>query len=226
MTVVLPNQPNGLSIVKMEDAQAWHKLFAEAEQRIKQIEHTQQGLDIPAINELRYVAFHLLEALVSDQVGQDRHKPKILSHIQRAIYDACEALISIHLHDLRRFQEDYRLVVVSEVIKDYSSLMEKAEEAKRLISETRRGHDGRASYYEIALQHVDTLTQINATLLASRDELNKKLTNQRKESRRWVIGTLLVLCGIVAGLVIKFAPSQKDTEQASLPVVQEAQTKH
>lgn len=226
MVVALPNQPNGLSTIKTEDAQDWHKLFAEAEKRIKEIEYAQQGLDIPAINELRYVAFHLLEVLISDQVGQGEHKPKIVSHLQRAIYDACEALISIHLQELRQFQEDYRLIVVSDVVKDYQSLMQEAEEARRLISGIQRGHDGRASYYEKALQHVDALKKINTALRVSRDELNKKLEGHRRESRRWMIGTGLAVLTIVAGLIIKFAPSPSATDQVPPPAIQGEQGKH
>lgn len=219
MSVVLPDQPNGLVMLKTEDARAWHTLFAEAEKRIKEIEHFQEGLDIPAINELRYVAFHLLEALISDSAAQENHKSKIVSHIQRAIYDACEALISIHLHELRQFQDDYRLIAVSDVVKDYQSLMVEAEEAKRLISKNRRGHDGRDAYYEKALQHVDTLQRTNSILRASRDELNKKLQNHRRESRRWIIGTGLAILTMVVGLIIKFAPSPSATDHAPPPVV-------
>lgn len=72
----LPAQMNGTTTVKSEDASEWHKLFAEAEKRIKEIEHSNEGLDIPAINELRYAAFHLLEILTSSPANQENPQAK------------------------------------------------------------------------------------------------------------------------------------------------------
>lgn len=203
MSFILPPEPNGTVIVKSEDARRWHNLFAEAEKRIKEIEHFNEGLDIPAINELRYVSFHLLEILTSPPAAQESHNAKVISHLQRAIYDACEALISLQLKELRKFQEDYRLTVVSDVINNYQELMQNAEEASSLIKGKQRGHDGREDYYADALKHVDVLQKINITLRAARDELNKKLNIQRRDSRRWVIGIGTALIAAIVGLVTK-----------------------
>lgn len=205
MSVILPEELNGAVTIKSEDAIHWHELFAQAERRIKEIEHFNEGLDIPAINELRYVSYHLLEILTSTPVNQATHKVKVVSHLQRAIYDACEALISLQLKELRTFQDDYRLVVVSDVIKNYSELTADAEAASALIKGSQRGHDGREAYYSQALNHVDALSKINATLRAARDELNKKLELRRQDSRRWVIGISVTVAAIVVGLIIKFA---------------------
>lgn len=206
MNMILPGSPNGAVVVKTEDAAIWHDLFAQAERRIKEIEHFNEGLDIPAINELRYVSYHLLEMLVAPSVSRDEHGGKVVSHLKRAIYDACEALISIQLEELRTFQVDYRLVVVSEVIKDYSILMQDAEAASALIKGTQRGHDGREEYYTQALKHVDALSKINITLRAAREELNKKLEARRRDSRRWIIGVSVTVLASVVALIIKFTP--------------------
>lgn len=190
----LPTEMNGTTTVKTDDAAEWHKLFAEAEKRIKEIEHANEGLDIPAINELRYAAYHLLEILNSSPTSQEAHKPKLKAHLQRAIYDACEALISLQLKELKTFQDDYRLIVVSDVVKNYQELMQQAEQASSLIKGNKRGHEGRESYYADALKHVDTLKVTNVTLRAARDDLNKKLALQRRDSRRWILGIIVTLC--------------------------------
>jgi len=196
----LPDQINGMTTVKSEDASEWHKLFAEAEKRIKEIEHADEGLDIPAINELRYAAFHLLEILTSSPAKQAAHAPKLTAHLQRAIYDASEALISLQLKELKTFQEDYRLIVVSDVVKNYQELMQQAEEASSLIKGNQRSREGRETYYSDALQHVDTLKKTNIILRAARDELNKKLTLHRRDSRRWLIGTVIAAVAATVGL--------------------------
>lgn len=193
-----------MTTVKSEDASEWHKLFAEAEKRVKEIEHSNEGLDIPAINELRYAAFHLLEILTSTPANQETHKPKLKAHLQRAIYDACEALISLQLKELKTFQDDYRLIVVSDVVKNYQELMQQAEEASSLIKGNQRGHEGRETYYSDALQHVDTLKKTNITLRAARDDLNKKLVLHRRDSRRWAIGIILTAATAIVGLAKLF----------------------
>lgn len=202
--MILPAELNGAVAIKSEDANQWHELFSQAEKRIKEIEHFNEGLDIPAINELRYVGYHLLEILTSEPIKQEEHKRRVVSHLQRAIYDACEALISLQLKELRTFQEDYRLVVVSEVVKDYQQLMTEAEAASSMIKGTQRGHDGREAYYTQALGYVDTLSKINTILRAARDELNKKLEQRRRESRRWVIGIVVTVIAAAVGLILKF----------------------
>lgn len=203
--MILPNEVNGIVTVKAEAAKEWHALFVQAEQKIKEIEHCGQGLDIPAINELRYVAFHLLEILTIPASEQADHYKKVVAHLQRAIYDACEALISLQLKELQAFQSDYRLIVVSEVVKNYQELMTEAEAASTLIKGAHRGHEGRTAYYEEALKHVDTLTKTNSSLRVARDELNKKLAIQRRDSRRWAIGITATIVITIIGAIVKFS---------------------
>lgn len=206
MTICLPSDSTKeFATIAITDVAEWHELFQEAERRIKEIE-LHEGLDIPAINELRYVAFHLLEILnAADPSEKEAHKPKVKAHIQRATYDACEALISIQLKELMQFQEDYRLVVISEVVKNYQELMQQAEQAKSLIKGKQRGHDGREAYYADAMNHVQVLSGINTTLRAARDELNKKLLIQRRDSKRWAIGIAAAIIVAIIGLIAKLA---------------------
>lgn len=204
--VILPTEPNGTIFLKSEIVTEWHALFEEAEKRIKEIEHDNEGLDIPAVNELRYVAYHILQALMAkNQATKDEECRRALSHLHRSIYDACEALISIQLTQLLKFQSDYQLVPVSTVVKNYQELMEKAESASSLIKGTHRGHDDREKYYGKALEYASQLREINGILRASRDELNKQLAIERRNSRRWVIGAILTGTGIIAATIVGVA---------------------
>jgi hypothetical protein len=110
------------------------------------------------------------------------------------------------LTELKKFQDDYRLAVVSNVIANYQELREKAEEASSLIKGEQRGHDGREAYYAEALKHVETLNKINITLRAARDELNKALAIQRRDSRRWAIGLAAAVLAAIVGLITKLMP--------------------
>jgi len=188
MNLIVPESAAGRVYIPQEDIDTWRDLFASAERRIKEIEHGNEGLDIPAINELRYAGFHLLEVLKHGNTNSVHERQKVTAHIKRAIYDASEALIGIQLKDICKFQDDYRLVVVAEVIPEYQKLMESAEAASELVRGPHKDHDNRDCYYEEALKYVDELKRVNRILRAGRQELNKRLEIKRQTSRRWAIG--------------------------------------
>lgn len=59
-----------LDIYSVEDIQELTKLYQEAEEILKEIERdTQEGIVVPAVNELRYAGYHLLQALNSGEPG-------------------------------------------------------------------------------------------------------------------------------------------------------------
>jgi hypothetical protein len=58
-----------------------YELFRQAEVQLKQTEQIDRNLTIPAINELRYVAFHLLRALSEqDSTGFDADIERAENH--------------------------------------------------------------------------------------------------------------------------------------------------
>lgn len=63
-------------------------IFKEAEKQLKHSEHDTNELSIPSINQLRYVAFHLVESFAfqdSDKIEEELNKA--INHAQRARYD-------------------------------------------------------------------------------------------------------------------------------------------
>jgi hypothetical protein len=86
-----------------------YELFRQAEVQLKQTEEIDRNLTIPAVNELRYVAFHLLRAL-SEQEGNgfDADIERAENHAKRAIYDATEASILSLLEKAEAYQADFK----------------------------------------------------------------------------------------------------------------------
>lgn len=67
------------------------ELFESAEAKIKLIEHLDDGLLFSAVNQLRYVSFHILRFhKITDNDLKDEELRKAKNHCQRAIYDAME----------------------------------------------------------------------------------------------------------------------------------------
>lgn len=202
MSLIASEKAGGVIYIPQEDIDTWRALFSRAEQRIKEIEHKNEGLDIPAINELRYAGFHLLEVLKQGNCSNPIERQKVTAHIKRAVYDASEALIGIQLNEILKFQDDYRLVVVADVIPEYQQLMQSAEAARELVRGPHKGHDNRDGYYEDALKHVDELKRVNQILRVGREELNKRLALERRTSRRWAIGVAVSIIAAILGVVI------------------------
>ena len=78
-------------------------------------EHQPRGIVIPAINELRYAAKHLLEAMqegVSSEIRQEQIT-RASRHCVRARLDALRALILYLVRDFHQFTNLYRLSNVS-----------------------------------------------------------------------------------------------------------------
>lgn len=75
-----------------QDYKRVHDLFTLAEQRVKLIEQLDYEIVIPALNQLRYVGQHVLEALFLEEGAErTRHIQEAETHASRVAYDALEA---------------------------------------------------------------------------------------------------------------------------------------
>ncbi len=115
------------------------ELFSIAEEKIKLTQNLAGELGFPAINQLRYVAFHLLraETAVDIDVKNEEYR-KAKNHCERAIYDAVESGIIYYLDKIRDFKEDYATVIIPEVLPDYIGICKEAVEANVFISSITR----------------------------------------------------------------------------------------
>lgn len=99
--------------------------FAEAEKAIKQNERLTLSIPLPAINQLRYAAYHLIkiaQGISSDNEGNSYHKERALAHCERARFDALDGIIYSSLDFITAFQKLCRSRVdLDSVYPDYRS---------------------------------------------------------------------------------------------------------
>ncbi len=181
--------------------QETRRQFDEAERRIKLIEREglSDGIDIPSLNELRYVGFHLLRAFSTNSYEKQKEQlDKAKRHCERASYDAMELGIIQRLEEIRIFQKDYRKITISSVVSDYLEMMEKTQEANAFIAES--DPENREAYYSECETHYLTLKKIAEKLMVAREELNKEKNKFTFSTRTVYIGLFLALVGAVAAI--------------------------
>lgn len=156
--------------------------FAVAEAHLKRVERLEQKLLIPSINELRYAAKHLLDALTTaDADHQVEHFDKAVRHCQRASYDAVEVVLMFHLEQLKRFQDDYRTIVIDLKIIDYPSLRLCAQRVQDFINE-HKPDETRQEQRDRAVALCDELVRLMEPLPIAREELNKVLLREQERA--------------------------------------------
>ncbi len=163
-------------------------------------------IPIPAYNELRYAGYHLLQSLDdSGAISSNEQLRRAISHCERAMYEAAEAGIISVLDSIDQFRKDYKNIVVKDVVDNYASIVVQARDAQDLLA---RGRSDRLSSSERVSCYMETFRQLrtaSATLEASRDDLNAKLSEQVRDKRRFIVRCLLILLGIAvaaAGVAI------------------------
>ena len=186
------------------------ELFALAEEKIKLIEHLGEGLTFPAVNQLRYVAFHLLRAdKTTDENLKKEELRKAKNHCERAIYDAVEPGIVHYLEEIRTFQNDYRMVEITNIVPSYLDISRKAEESSGFISERIKDSisdrsNNQGDQYREATSLFEELKEAVKLLSYARPELNKKLRKYRLMFLVFLVSvaTLIVAAmGVVVSLM-------------------------
>jgi hypothetical protein len=179
--------------------------FKAAEKRLKTIERedVRDGLDIPSVNELRYVSFHILASLETDDVGvQQEQIKRAIRHCQRASYDAVELRVLQLLEDVQQFRDDYRLVPVSNVLLGYVEMMAKTQEINQFIADA--SDETKPEYYEICEQKLEDLKIIVVKLDASREELNKLVNKEGTELKKWLLMSITAIIAAISSIYVIF----------------------
>ena len=177
---------------------ALYELFRQAEIQLKQTEEIDRHLAIPAVNELRYVAFHLLRALSEqDSTGFDADIERAENHAKRAIYDATEASILSLLEKAAAYQTDFKnLECTTEVLPNYVDILRQLEKIRHDISDVRASEElylNRQQYYPQVLKYIDSLKDLVATLEQA-DPL------VRIKSRKRAIQHFLMAASVIAAI--------------------------
>ena len=169
------------------------KLFNEAERAIKYVEDFDGVLTVPAVNQLRYCGNHLVRYLVTIDPDELRDA---LKHVKRATYDAYEATIIYQLLEYDKFKEDYRMVLISKVISDYTQIQDKIESARFFVRQNDQSKT-RGDNYRNGKEHLDQIVCGVRLLNASREELNKLIAKDRNTFLWKVLGGLGVFAAIL-----------------------------
>lgn len=183
------------------------ELFVLAEEKIKLIEHLGEGLTFPAVNQLRYVAFHLLRAdKTTDENLKKEELRKAKNHCERAIYDAVEPGIVHYLEEIRTFQNDYRMVEITNIIPNYLDISRKAEESSDFILERIKDSvsdrsNNQGDQYQEATSLFEELKEAVKLLSYARPELNKKLKKYRLMFLVSVATLIVAAMGVIVSLM-------------------------
>lgn len=175
------------------------ELFRQAETQLKQTENIDRNLAIPAVNELRYVAFHLIRALSDrDGSGFEADIERAENHAKRAIYDATEASILALLEKAQCYQSEFRnLECTTDVLSNYVDLLKQLEKIRRGVASVRASEElylNRQQYYPQVLGYIDELKDLVATL----EQADPLI---RIKSRKKAVHLLVMLASLFAAIV-------------------------
>ncbi len=180
------------------------ELFDEAERTMKMIEHIDEKLIIPSVNELRYAGHHLAKAIKTS--GQEEHGGEIekaIKHCKRAFYDAAEVGILFYLEEFKIFQNDYRKTVLTDIIPNYSDLCRKADNSREMITQTPR--DDRQIHYRNCETQFKELKEIVIQLGYYRSEINKKVKKEKFNT----IAASFAIAGVIIAVILSFKDEMK-----------------
>lgn len=186
------------------------QLFEQLEPLQKKVEGLGNGLDGPALNETRNATYHLLKALQNNDV-QPTEITKAERHAQRAIYDCHEAILLHELEKLRIFREDYKSVVVTQVLPKYLQGGQNADKAKRCIDDVRTGEDSlnvddyesgfysqpRSCIYTNMEPYIYKIQAFNEECEAAREELNKIIHKENNDKVWAFLGKIAAIVTII-----------------------------
>ena len=183
-------------------------VFKEAEKQLKHSEHDTNELSIPSINQLRYVAFHIVESFSShDSIKIEEEINKAINHAQRAKYDAVEIGIVYYLEQIKIFQENYSSYTETlEILPNYIEYLTKAQNASDKLQLIKDDEKDREDYYKEIAPYYQILKDVYITLQTSIPLINKKIEENnekaRKENKRFLTASGLTLLGIVISVVV------------------------
>ena len=109
--------------------------FKDADTFSTEVGEFRQDVVIPVHNQLRNAGFHIVNALNDDGSvkSSDHHLYDARDHCRRAAYDAAVAGIISARAWIDAFREDYRGIVISEVVPTYPDIILRERKARDLV---------------------------------------------------------------------------------------------
>ncbi|MDH5325571.1 MAG: hypothetical protein OEZ68_02645 [Gammaproteobacteria bacterium] len=174
------------------------KLYKEAEDKIKEIEHIGEGLVVPAINELRYAGHHVLKSLNTRDTHQSTDElGKAKKHCKRAIYDASEAGLLYLFRVYKNFREDYRRLNLQPHFSNYEEKVATVKKAYQLL-EQRHAEENKDELYQKFYETYRSLKETIETFENSRDDLNRVIVNERWKFVTIAVSVISVSIAVLA----------------------------
>ncbi|MBC2836205.1 hypothetical protein [Paragemmobacter straminiformis] len=154
---------------------------------------------MPAINELRYVAHHLINAVapVDSNVDTAKELQRAINHCKRATYEASEAGILFAFDRIDLFKQDYRKVMISSVVPDWSDILALCADVTQRIAEAREAGEDKTPDHSDFERLFERLVAICNRLDTARDEMNKLVQRESKAARRFLLTIVIALLGVV-----------------------------
>ena len=202
----------------MEGIQGLTRLYQEAEEILKEIERdTQEGIVVPAVNELRYAGYHLLQALNLDSSEERAIQiTKAENHAKRAIYDAVEVGVLEKMGAVKRFKNDYRVVGIHDIVPGYVDKLSTIRKIQQSLNEYNM-HD-RAVHYQECMDSYRLLKDMAELFEDARPELNKRMSGRRTVAL--TTGIMIILGILTLGLQAYTSPlfnAGSDEDQVVVP---------
>lgn len=179
------NSDQIIPIIDAENTQVFKDMaeaFSEAERRLKLVEWM-DGTDVPSINELRYVSYHMLKAseIQGNTAAQYEELKRAERHCKRASFDALELGIINALENVDAFRNEFHDFPVSDVFSEYLDILHTVESIRSFLANA-SGGEHRDEYYIDVEQKLTDLTSILTKLNCAREEINKKRAISKRES--------------------------------------------
>ena len=164
--------------------------FKEARERITRIKKElkcyndiDNDIQIPSINEIRYVVYHTLKGLNEDEPKrQDEEFRRAIRHCQRASYDILEIGITDKIEYVKNFSYKYRNINIAEIIEEWPEFQKKVNEINISLAEINRSEYSNIDYQNLAEKKYQEICDLVVILDNSVEELYKKI-----KERRWAI---------------------------------------
>jgi hypothetical protein len=173
--------------------------YAIADTLCQEVQSFRNAAGIPAMNELRNAGHHFLKAV--DDTGalvDERELDSAVGHARRAIYEATEAGIITALSSVTKFRNDFQTIELAPIVPNYVDRMSDCRVAQQALDTGRQATFNRAQDHRTRIDSFRTLRAFVSTLDICRDDANKAVNKQRKDTRRFTIGTILAVAALLA----------------------------
>ena len=114
------------------------------------------------------------------------------------MYEAAEAGIVTALRMFAVFQNEYRDLVISEVVNDYARLCQHATHAKKLLIEGRKNRESVVSNTREYMEAFRRLVETVEIVQASEGDLNAKRIQNQSQYRVQIINILITILLVLA----------------------------